>query len=48
MIKALAKGRGLDDLATLEAMQLLLDADDVVIETLTMAQASKVIEAWKA
>jgi hypothetical protein len=48
MIKALAKGRGLDDLATLEAMQLLLDADDVILETLTMAQASKVIEAWKA
>jgi rRNA processing protein Krr1/Pno1 len=47
MIKALAKGRGLDDLAALEALQLLLDADDVILETLTMAQASKVIEAWK-
>jgi hypothetical protein len=47
MIKALAKGRGLDDLAALEAMQLLLDADDVILETLTMGQASKVIEAWK-
>jgi hypothetical protein len=48
MIKALAKGKGLDDLATLEAIQLLLDADDVVVETLTMGQASKVIEAWKS
>ena len=47
MIKALAKGRELDDLATLEAIQLLLNADDVVLETLTMGQASKVIEAWK-
>jgi len=47
MIKALAKGKGLDDLAALEALQLLLDADDVILETLTMAQASKVIEAWK-
>jgi rRNA processing protein Krr1/Pno1 len=47
MIKALAKGKGLDDLAALEAMQLLLDADDVILETLTMSQASKVIEAWK-
>jgi rRNA processing protein Krr1/Pno1 len=48
MIKALAKGRELDDLATLEAIQLLLDADDVILETLTMGQASKVIEAWKS
>ena len=48
MIKALAKGRDLDDLATLEAIQLLLDTDDVILETLTMGQASKVIEAWKA
>jgi len=47
MIKALAKGKGLDDLAALEAMQLLLDVDDAILETLTMAQASKVIEAWK-
>jgi hypothetical protein len=47
MIKALAKGRELDDLATLEAIQLLLDADDVILETLTMGQASKIIEAWK-
>jgi hypothetical protein len=47
MIKALAKGRELDDLATLEAIQLLLNADDVILETLTMGQASKVIEAWK-
>ncbi len=48
MIKALAKGRDLDDLATLEAIQLLLNANDVILETLTMSQASKVIEAWKA
>jgi hypothetical protein len=48
MIKALAKGRDLDDLGTLEAIQLLLDTDDVILETLTMGQASKVIEAWKA
>jgi hypothetical protein len=26
----------------------LLNADDVILETLTMSQASKVIEAWKA
>jgi len=32
----------------LEAIQLLLKSDDVILETLTMAQASKVIEAWKA
>ena len=47
MIKALAKGRDIDDLATLEALHDLLGVNDVVLETLTMAQASKVIEAWK-
>jgi hypothetical protein len=47
MIKALAKGKELDDLKTLELLQHTLQVNDVVIETLTMAQASKVIEAWK-
>jgi len=48
MIKALAKGKDLDDLKTLELLQHTLGVNDVILETLTMAQASKVIEAWKA
>jgi hypothetical protein len=47
MIKALAKGKELDDLKTLELLQHTLGVNDVIIETLTVAQASKVIEAWK-
>ena len=47
MIKALAKGKELDDLKTLELLQHTLGVNDVILETLTMGQASKVIEAWK-
>jgi hypothetical protein len=46
-IKKLAKDRGLDDLATLEALHELLDDTAVVLETLTSQQASRIIEAWK-
>jgi hypothetical protein len=46
-IKALAKGRGLDDLGTLEAIHDILGDKAVVIETLTTAQASKIIGTWK-
>ena len=47
-IKALARGKELDDNATLELLHATLGVDDVVLETLTAAQASKVIEAWKS
>jgi hypothetical protein len=47
-IKALARGRGLDDLATLEAIHQILGDTAVVVETLTAAQASKVIGTWKS
>lgn len=47
-IKKLAKDRGLDDLGTLEGIHEILGDTAVVLETLTSAQASRVIEAWKA
>lgn len=47
-IKALARGKELDDNATLELLHATLGVEDVVLETLTAAQASKVIEAWKS
>jgi hypothetical protein len=47
-IKALARGKELDDVATLELLHATLGTADVVIETLTAAQASQVIEAWKS
>jgi hypothetical protein len=46
-IKALARGKELDDNDTLELLHATLGVTDVVIETLTAAQASQVIEAWK-
>ena len=46
-IKALAKGKELDDNDTLELLHATLGVKDVVLETLTAAQASQVIEAWK-
>jgi hypothetical protein len=46
-IKALAKGKELNDIETLELLHVTLETDDVVLETLTASQASKVIEAWK-
>jgi len=47
-IKALARGKELDDNETLELLHATLGVTDVVIETLTAAQASQVIEAWKS
>ena len=46
-IKALAKGKELNDIETLELLHVTLETDDVVLETLTASQASRVIEAWK-
>jgi len=47
-IKALARGKELDDNDTLELLHATLGVKDVVLETLTAAQASQVIEAWKS
>ena len=46
-IKSLARGRNMDDLKLLEFMQHALQANDVVVETLTFEQASKLISAMK-
>jgi hypothetical protein len=46
-IKALARGKELDDNDTLELIHATLGVKDVVLETLTAAQASQIIEAWK-
>jgi hypothetical protein len=46
-IKALARGKELDDLETLELLHATLGVTDVVLETLTAGQASQIIEAWK-
>ena len=46
-IKSLARGKNMDDLKLLEFMQHALQANDVVVETLTFEQASKVISAMK-
>jgi hypothetical protein len=46
-INKLAKRLGYDDMATLEALHELLNDKAVIIETLTMAQAKTVIDAWK-
>jgi hypothetical protein len=43
----LAKKRGYDDLATLEAIHELLNDTAVVVETLSFDQARRIIEAWK-
>jgi len=46
-LKSLQRGKGMDDLKMLEFMQHALQANDVVMETLTSTQISKVIEAMK-
>jgi len=46
-LKSLARGKGWDDLKLLEFMQHALQVNDVVVETLTFDQASKVISAMK-
>jgi hypothetical protein len=46
-IKSLARGKHMDDLKLLEFMQHALQANDVVVETLSFEQASKVISAMK-
>lgn len=45
--KSLQRGKKWDDLQMLEFMQHALQANDVVLETLTFEQASKVISALK-
>jgi hypothetical protein len=45
--KSLQRGKKWDDLQMLEFMQHVLQANDVVLETLTFEQASKVISALK-
>jgi hypothetical protein len=46
-LKSLARGKSMDDLKLLEFMQHALQVNDVVVETLTFDQASKVISAMK-
>ena len=46
-IKALARGKGWDEGDTLEQLHAFLGVQDVILETLTASQASRVIEAWK-
>jgi hypothetical protein len=46
-IKALARGKGWDEGETLEQLHSFLGVNDVILETLTASQASRVIEAWK-
>ena len=46
-IKALAKGKEWDEGKTLEELHSLLGVNDVILETLSGSQASRVIEAWK-
>jgi hypothetical protein len=46
-IKSLARGKNMDDLKLLDFMQHALQANDVIVETLTFEQASKVISAMK-
>jgi hypothetical protein len=46
-IKALARGKGWDEGETLEQLHAFLGVQDVILETLTASQASRVIEAWK-
>ena len=46
-LKSLQRGKNMDDLKLLEFMQHALQANDVVLETLTFEQASKVISAMK-
>ena len=46
-LKSLARGKNMDDLKLLEFMQHALQVNDVVVETLSFEQASKVISALK-
>jgi hypothetical protein len=46
-IKALARGKGWDEGETLEQLHAFLGVQDVILETLSASQASRVIEAWK-
>lgn len=46
-LKSLARGKNMDDLKLLEFMQHALQVNDVVVETLSFEQASKVIGALK-
>ena len=46
-IKALARGKGWDEGETLEQLHAFLGVNDVILETLSASQASRVIEAWK-
>ena len=46
-LKSLQRGKNMDDLKLLEFMQHALQVNDVVLETLTFEQASKVISAMK-
>jgi hypothetical protein len=46
-LKSLQRGKNMDDLKLLQFMQHALQVNDVVLETLTFEQASKVISAMK-
>ena len=46
-LKSLQRGKNMDDLKLLEFMQHAVQVNDVVLETLTFEQASKVISAMK-
>jgi len=46
-MKSLQRGKGWDDMQLLEYIHKSLGVDDVVVETLTGVQASKVIEGMK-
>ena len=46
-IKALAKAKDWDEGKALEELHALLGVNDVIMETLSSSQASRVIEAWK-
>ena len=46
-MKSLQRGKGWDDLQLLEYIHKALNVNDVVVETLTGVQASKVIEGMK-
>ena len=47
-LKSLARGKAWDDFQLLEFIHKVLAVDDVVLETLSGAQCSKIIEAIKA
>jgi len=47
-LKSLARGKAWDDFQLLEFIHKVLGVDDVVVETLSAGQCSKIIEAIKA